>query len=141
MNGLNVELEAAEKRLEDIVHQETVAMLESSNLYKHLNDKKITPVFLKMFKNKQTTNTSLDQICRDDGTIFNVNLDRDTYIMEYFKNIYKLPQNYRAPAQDSIANYLGPDVLNHRIVTASKLTELERIRLDRPLDLSELDKP
>ncbi len=42
--------------------------------------------------------------------------------------------------QGEIEDFLGPAICMHPLVVGSKLTEVERAELDRPLQMCELDK-
>ncbi len=55
------------------------------------------------------------------------------------KNIYRIPTSDRKDYTNCIEQFLGMDILNHPIVANSKLTLDEKVRLDSPLTIEELD--
>jgi hypothetical protein len=76
-------------------------------------------------------------VIRDpDGNNFLNQTDRNGYIREYYANLYKKD----CWVGGEIKEFLGPDISNHPLVLASKLSEQEKEELDAPLSLDELDK-
>ena len=65
------------------------------------------------------------------GLQFTSELERKTFIKNFYADIYKLPPGEQAWEDGSIENFLGPEVCNHPVVT--------KILLDAPLSLIELD--
>ena len=57
------------------------------------------------------------------------------YITNFYASLYKLPEAEPPYAEGDIENFLGPEILNHPVVTSSKLTPTERTRLEAPLTL------
>ena len=48
--------------------------------------------------------------------------------------------NERENLEGCIEEFLGPEICNHPLIQNSKLTEAEKITLDLPLTIDELDK-
>ena len=65
--------------------------------------------------------------------------DQRDYITNFYSSLYKLPETELPYAEGAIENFLGPEMLNHPVITNSKLTPAERARLEAPLTLDELD--
>jgi hypothetical protein len=71
--------------------------------------------------------------------VFNSNDDKTEHLVSYFENIYSIPTYDDVNYANCIESFLGKDILNHPVVTSSKLTTDERIILDSPLTIVELD--
>ncbi|MFN9901583.1 MAG: hypothetical protein ACK55Z_22930, partial [bacterium] len=103
-----------------------------------LNDEKITTQFLRLAKTLHTD--SLEKICKDNGEPFACKKDREKHIVELYKKLYSLPENMPADFSNCIENFLGPQICLNPVVQNSKLSDEERIDLDRPLGITELDE-
>jgi hypothetical protein len=70
--------------------------------------------------------SDLNVIKNTDGTEFQSDKDRENFIYEYYRNLYKKPD--AAPLDpDCIEKFLGADICNSSNVRNSKLTERESI--------------
>jgi Reverse transcriptase (RNA-dependent DNA polymerase) len=96
-----------------------------------LNEEKITPFFVKMAKGAKAE-SDLNVIKNIDGTEFQSDKDRENFIYEYYRNLYKKP--------DCIEKFLGADICNSSNVRNSKLTERESNMLNNDFTIAELDK-
>jgi hypothetical protein len=75
---------------------------------KKLNDEKITPYFMALAKQSNTV-ALLSDIRRDDNVDFIDNTEREGYITEYYREVYK-KRDHRAPIGENnveIDNFLG----------------------------------
>ncbi len=104
--------------------------------FEHLNNERITPYFLALAK-KPHNSDNLTEIVREDGVPFDTARERDTHIRNYFANTYK--QVPDTVTNQSIPDFLG-EVAENPDVLASKLSNDERIELERPLPILEFDK-
>ncbi len=56
-----------------------------------LDNEKITPHFLRLAK---TINSdSFEKIRNIDGTVFKTKMDREAYIVDFYRKLYSLPEN------------------------------------------------
>ncbi len=129
------EVFALEGRLSRLVDADLSEELRMVKNFERLNDEKITPHFLALAK-QPDTDALLSDIRHDNGTEFIDSNDRERYITDYYKDLYKKKDNVNI--DPTITNFLG-DVANHPDVSGSKLTEAEKADLDRPMSLRELD--
>ena len=127
-----------EKELNTVFENEILSKLEKSSLFDYLHNEKISPIFLKLAQ-CSTSEARLEDINKDDGTRFFSDQERNEYIVKYYENIYN-PVADVINDQMSIEEFLGPVICNNRIVTDSKLTQIEIERLDSPLNIGELDQ-
>jgi hypothetical protein len=104
--------------------------------FERLNDEKITPYFMSLAK-QSCTDALLSDIRNNNGGDFIDCSEREKYIVEYYKDLYKAKVNDNIGV-NSINDFLG-DVATHPDVISSKLTENEKLDLERPLSLAELD--
>jgi Reverse transcriptase (RNA-dependent DNA polymerase) len=68
----------------------------------------------------------------------NPNKRRSDYIVSFYENLYKTNPDVKCDS-NSIPNFLG-GVMNSAECNNTKLTEAEKIELDQPLNVTELDK-
>jgi Reverse transcriptase (RNA-dependent DNA polymerase) len=132
------EIQVLEQRLQRISEQDIEISLQYHPVFEHINSEKMTPLFLKLAKNKN--NDSNISGIRDDNNIpFNTDAERDEYIVQFFENIYKVPENSPINFDGLIERFLGPDICNNPIVTNSRLTSEEAAALEDDLSIDELD--
>jgi Reverse transcriptase (RNA-dependent DNA polymerase) len=98
----------------------------------------MTPLFLKLAKGCKS-GAKLSDITLPDFTLFRSDEERDEYIVNFFENIYKVPENAPPIFDGVIENFLGPNIASHPVVLNSKLTVAEAEFLNYPISLQELD--
>ena len=74
--------------------------------FENLNNKKMTPYFLSLVKGSKKED-SLNNIVDENGTPFNSDEERKTYIRESFEKLYKIPDDEVVLEADSITNFFG----------------------------------
>ena len=137
-NANNLEILTLERRLSAITESELRSELLKLKNFERLNNEKITPHFLKIAKSSKPDD-SLDSLCDDGGQHFTNDSDRSEHITSYYENIYKKDPNEIAATPEDIIIFLE-DTANHNTVNNAKLTEAEKITLESPLTLMELEK-
>jgi hypothetical protein len=81
------------------------------------------------------------QIKREDGSDFETVSDLKDHVEQYFTNIYKRDANaVESNSVEQITKFLGPEIANRPEVMQSKLTEDEKVDLDIPITMEELEK-
>jgi hypothetical protein len=125
-----------EARLSNLVDGELREELNQHRNFEKLNDEKITPYFMSLAK-QSCADALLSDIRNDNGTDFISSAERENYITNYYRDLYQNKDNENVQ-NDGIINFLG-DVATHPDVINSKLTENEKLDLERPLSLAELD--
>jgi hypothetical protein len=125
-----------EARLSNVVDGELRDELSLHRNFEKLNDEKITPYFMSLAR-QPNSDALLSDIRNDNGADFISSNDRETYITDYYRDLYKNKDNDNIDG-DAVVNFLG-DIATHPDVVNSKLTENERLDLERPLSLAELD--
>jgi hypothetical protein len=108
-------------------------------IFECINAEKPTPIFMSLARCRSTAK-KLSSIKRDDGTPYDSPEQQIEGIVSYYENLYKKPAHERVNYDGCIHDFLGPDIVNSRIVQGSLLTENEKTELDRPLTIEELDK-
>ena len=76
----------------------------------------------------------------ENGTPFSSDTEREIFITNYYRNIYKKPASEPVDLSGCIERFLGPEILNNKIVVESKLSKSEIKLLENPLTLAELDE-
>jgi hypothetical protein len=75
----------------------------------------------------------------EDDRVFKTDTERRTHITNFYCDLYKVPPPIPDQIQSkSIEEFLG-DVANHPEVVASKISDEEKLILDRSLSIAELD--
>ena len=132
------DIQNKEKLLNDLQDTLMKKEIEKHSLFDNLNFEKITPFFVKMAKCAKPE-ADLADILKSDGTPFEDDKKRNDYITSFYANLYKNTST-KKDFKGCIEKFLGPDICEHKIVKESKLSNSERDSLEKPLDISELDK-
>jgi hypothetical protein len=103
-----------------------------------LNNEKITPHFVSMVKLSKKTE-SLLVIKDDNGEPFVNETGRNSYITDYYRNLYTRDINAPALNANSIEEFLGPEICESGVVQNSKLTLAEQNLIDGNFSVDELD--
>ena len=143
-NHNTVEILHFERRLSAMLESELRTELCKMKNFERLNNEKITPYFLKMARSSKRDECLED--LRDDGGVPFVSEEaRSEYITSYFENIYKKPVPVGGEAVNpaiingEIQNFLG-DIAENSTIQNAKLTDNEKLELEAPLTLQELEK-
>ena len=102
-----------------------------------LDGEKITPHFLRIAKT--LSSDSLSKIKKPDGNPFASKKEQEAHIVQFYRDLYSLPDNMPANFTNCVSEFLGADICRHPLVVNSKLSDEEKILLDRPLSIDELD--
>ena len=112
--------------------------MEKSAIYEHLHNEKISPIFLKLSKCRNS-GAKLSDICKDDGSAFPDTASQNDFIVDFFRNIYSGPPGFARPEANAIEEFLGNEICAHPIVTNSKISAADQQRLEQSITLQELD--
>jgi hypothetical protein len=137
--GNQDEIATLEQELNSIVNSEVLLKVRSMKLFSCLNSEKPTPIFLSLAR-AGNSSSRLDNILDDQGTPFVSDEIRTENIVSYYENIYKKQDSDMVSYTNCIEHFLGEELVNHPIVKNSKLTESEKLILDAPLTVAELDQ-
>ena len=99
---------------------------------------KITPHFLKLAKNTQPDN-KLSDINYDDNSKFTSETERREYIVQYYENLYKLPETQKNNLEGCIEEFLGPEILASPMVGSMKINGVLAANLNADISIEELD--
>jgi exonuclease III len=108
--------------------------IKDIKIFECLNAEKATPLLLDLAK-KSGAGESLDTIRDENGDAFESELERNSYILNYYTDLYKADVN----VVGSIEDFLGPTICAKTTVRESKLTNYERSELDKQLDITVRD--
>jgi len=102
-----------------------------------LNDEKITPHFMNIVKAKNMDD-SIENIKNENNEHFRTKEELKEYVADYYKGIYKQPQNQSMTTNvGDVDRFLG-DVLHDPIVVNAKLTDDEKLSLESDITEQEL---
>jgi len=132
------EIVQIESRLCNIVDEDISAKVKSMKLFECLNAEKPTPLFMSLARSRAISK-KLAVIRKPDGTPYDSPADQVEGIVNYYADLYKKPPDERINYTDCVADFLGPDIVQHPIVQGSMLSEQERQLLDSPLTQKEID--
>ena len=138
-NNNSHEILALERRLSALIESELRTELCKIKNFERLNNEKITLDFLKMARSSRQ-DECLEDLKNDAGDFFESEELTNEHIINYYESIYKKPVH--APRNDDIggiANFLEEIAENQTVINA-KLTENEKLSLESPLTLQELEK-
>jgi len=131
------EILAKERELSSLLEGALKAELAHFKKFETLNDEKITPYFMSIVKTKNATD-SLKNLKQHDGTEFISNDELKGHVYEYYRNIYKQPDNEsKHTTIEDVNEFLGP-VANNPIVINAKLSDNEKEELEAEISLQEL---
>ncbi len=103
-----------------------------------LNHEKMTPAFLKLAKIGHG-NATLEDICKNNGEPFVTDDERNKFITDYYKQIYKKDPDVSNNPQ-TIEEFLGPEILAKPHVINSKVPQNLAKNFEQALSLHELDQ-
>jgi Reverse transcriptase (RNA-dependent DNA polymerase) len=131
------EIYRTERLLDNLVEEELRKELERYKKFERLNNEKITPYFMGMVKNEYKKPASLKNVCDNNGENFPTQLEQENYLVSFYSSLYE--KKAAVPLNDeSITNFLGP-AATLPAVNNSKLTDAEKIDLDKELTIDEFD--
>ena len=107
--------------MNDICDGEMKNEFEKLKYYDLLNSEKITPYFVKLAKSS-IKECSLSVICNNDGSPFQSDRDRNEFIANSYRDIYKKSKDEPDDFSGCIDDFLGPQICQHNLVKQSKLT-------------------
>ncbi len=109
--------------------------LRDHKIFEHLHAERATPLLLNLARKKCNAET-LEVITNDHGEVFDNSDMRGTFIKEFYSKLYEKDNSVAG----EIESFLGGDICSHPLVVESKLKDNERIELDMPISVEELDK-
>jgi hypothetical protein len=124
-----------ENKLKVIRDNDLRDRLRDHKIFEHLHAERATPLLLNLAKKKCNAET-LEVITNDHGEVFDNSDMRGAYIKEFYSKLYEKDSSVAG----EIESFLGIDICSHPLVAESKLKDNERIELDMPLSVEELDK-
>jgi len=142
LNSRNIDMDVIrdiEQQLVRLKEQEINFELEKYAIFDILTSEKITPSFLKLAKTGRSE-ASLSEVKNNNGEEFATESDRNKFISNYYRSVYSIPEERRGAQTISIEEFLGPEVLNNRLVREKKVPAHLANEFEQPLTLAELDK-
>ena len=128
-NSINV----LEKKLKEIRELDLINQLRDYKIFECISAEKPNSNFLNIAK-KSNADQSLAEL-KNNGVAFGSENERNEHIVNFYSKLYD--KNHEVNGE--IDDFLGPEVAGSAQVKASKLTEEEKVDLDRPLHINELD--
>ena len=129
-----------ERELNFLTESELKIELANHKKFEILNDEKITAHFMSLVKNDYKSE-SVTLIKNNNGEAFRNLDDLNTYVGNYFKEIYKRDLTTVEVLDSSrIEDFLGREILQRPEVANAKLSNEEKVELDLPLSLEELEQ-
>ena len=99
---------------------------------------KITPHFLKLAKYTKSDNKLCD-IRDDNGHNFQDEEVLKEFVVSYYENLYKLPDDQKNNINGCIEDFLGAKLLNSDLVKKMKINRQTHNLLERDISIEELD--
>jgi exonuclease III len=142
LNNANTIFEL-EWQLDNLIETELKEELSKYEKFHRLNDEKITPYFVNLAKQDSNGKKNVNVICDNTGTEFSSDPERDEFIGNFYRDLYKKPANDSDdvnPLPENVIEEFLEEVSTNPAVTASKLSDHERNRLESDLKIEELDR-
>jgi len=128
------EISNTETILKNIKELDLLNQLRDLKIFECLSAERASQRFLNIAK-KTAPEASLNDL-KNNGNPFESEKDREEHIVNFYSKLYDNDPS----VQGEIIDFLGPEVAEHNLVKASKLTQQEKDELDSPLSIEELDK-
>ena len=131
---LKQELITLENDLKKIEDNETLRRIKTSKYFEILNLEKGSKPFARLLN----TNSKFDpisQLTDANNLPFASNKDRDNFILNYYKLKYERPFEQTV----SLNEFFGEHI-NHPLVNAHRLSDEQKLVLEQPITLNELNK-
>ena len=122
-----------ENKLTLIENEENLKSIENSKYFNILNTEKGSKPYAKLL-NKISNQNVLGPLKDDNGQDFNTIKDRDTYLVNHFKNKFETP----FIPTITIEQFMG-EHYDHPLCNLHKLSDEQKHDLDLPITLTELD--
>ncbi len=102
-----------------------------------LNSEKMTPKFLKIAEVNHKTDLSI--IKKLDGSPFQLDRDRNNYIVEFYEDLYRKPAGAPEEYNNCVSDFLG-NLVDHPAIRSCCLSEDEKADLELDISIEELDE-
>ena len=135
MRPITTQYQLRKKKLALINTNILKTKMQDLKAFEILNAEKIKPHFLSLAKPKNKTDCPLKTLKKEDGGTFECEDDIKEHVLNFYSNLYRPDPDTAGEIED----FLGPEIAAHPLVNSSKLSEVEKLNLDRPLTLLELD--
>ena len=134
--GNIAKLKIIETEIFEIEQEHIQGFLQNSIYFDQIKQEVLTKDLINLSKNKiANSSASLEDITDNNGLPFTNKTDKDKFISDYYKNIYKKKSTYL-----NIENFLGPELFNSDKTNNRKLSEFEKYSLEKPISIQELDE-
>ncbi len=127
-----------ERQLGELIDSELKENIAAKKVLERINNEKVTPYFLKIV-NSCKDDTTMHEIKKEDGSVFESDSAREEFITSYYANVYQKDTNLRAVDANTIPNFLA-GMVGNPVVNEARLTEEEKNSLEGPITFDELDK-
>ena len=127
-----------EREIDAYYENELVRELEHYSLFEHINMEKMTPHFLKLAKCTKADNKLCD-IRYDNGNNFQDEEVLKEFVVSYYENLYKLPDDQKNNINGCIEDFLGAELLKSDLVKKMKINRQTINLLERDISIEELD--
>ena len=132
----HVAILSLEKELNTEKEMQIRERLADSKVFEHLSAERASQHFLYLAMAIKEEH-SLNDIKDDNSDVILEGDVLNKHITNFYRSLYRLED--QEDQQGEIADFLGPEIARHPIVTSSILSETERRNLDSELEILELD--
>ena len=138
-NPCRERINSLEKSLNNFLEDELTKELEHYALFEHINMEKMTPHFLKLAKSTKPDH-KISDILDCNRQPFASDTARREFVVKFYENLYKLPENQKNNITGCIENFLGEEILGSSLVRDMKISPHTAMSLENDINLPELDK-
>jgi exonuclease III len=131
---LKQELITLENDLKKIEDNETLRRISTSKYFEILNLEKGSKPFARLL-NANSRFDPISQLTDDNNLPFASNVERDNFILNFYKRKYERPFEQTVSLNDFFGEHI-----NHPLVNSHRLSDEQRASLEQPITLNELNK-
>jgi exonuclease III len=128
------DIRICERELKEILNVEAARILSKQKIFENLTFEKPTERFLSIAKNIGKGDSLLN-IKDENGVDFESKNTLNEHIKNFYSNLYRKDEGVEGEIED----FLGEEICQHPLVSNSKLTPLEKEKLEQDLKIDELD--
>lgn len=123
-----------ELELSKLENEENIRILENSKHFQIINNEKPSKMYCKLLKNNKSSD-SLDLLLDENNLPFDSTIKRDKFIVKHFETKFSTPFT----PSISLNDFFDNNTINDPLLNSHKLSNDQRLELDKEISLSELD--
>jgi exonuclease III len=133
-NSILDKIFSIELELSKLENDENLRILENSKYFQIINNEKPSKMYCKLIKNNKCSD-SLEHLLDENNLPFDDTIKRDNFIIKHFETKFSTP----FLPTISLNDFFDNNSINDPLLNSHKLSNAQRLELDKEISLSELD--